>query len=164
MKLGKALTSNCQSTCCLLGFDHHVGPRSNPFFPSHSVTRTESPSPGLLSTETACPAGILHFPTGKSSRFPFDVQVPRATRSNSQSAVKPIDVVTVARPSRSANFAEADLAMDENLVPPVNIRFNPITQIGSLKWVVKFTYPNMGYQNGFDNHSHLCFDRLIVEF
>ena len=40
------------------------------------------------------------------------------------------------------------------IVPPVNIRFNPTTKIGSLKWVVSSPIPKMGSQHGFDNHSH----------
>ena len=43
-------------------------------------------------------------------------------------------------------------AMGQNIVPPMNI---PIpTKIDSNGWC---TYPKMGYQNGFDNHSHKSF-------
>ena len=44
------------------------------------------------------------------------------------------------------------MAMSQNSVPLVNI---PIpTKIGS-KMGGEFTYPKMGSQNGFDNHSHI---------
>ena len=46
----------------------------------------------------------------------------------------------------------AHLAMGQNPVPPVNITIP--TKIAS-KMGGEFTYPKMGSQNGFDNHSHL---------
>ena len=41
--------------------------------------------------------------------------------------------------------------MGQNPVPPVNIPI--LTKIGS-KMGGEFTYPKMGFQNGFDNHGH----------
>ena len=40
------------------------------------------------------------------------------------------------------------------IVPPVNIRFNPTTKIGSLKWVVNSPIPTQNgiNHNGFENH------------
>ena len=42
-------------------------------------------------------------------------------------------------------------------IPPVNIRFNPTSKIGSLKWVVNSPKPNQNgiNQSGFDHHSHM---------
>ena len=49
----------------------------------------------------------------------------------------------------------AHIWVKSQIVPPVNIRFNPTTKIG-LKIGGKFTYqPTMGSHHGFDNHSHL---------
>ena len=92
----------------------------------------------------------------------------KAFTDNSETALKSADSpqslgekgVEDEKPKRSKSrnkIKRPDLAIyghGSNRFPPVNI---PIpTKTGS-KMGGEFTYPKVGSQNGFDNHSHICF-------